>query len=166
VSLVILFLITIEFFAKEAIPITFQFTFWGFTEKLTFKLGELIIKISFIELEIIVNLGFRVQKVGGWGKATVIIRKERVRWKTVDDILCSPLETYIGHSKCLLNHYGWGRSLFHFLFLTDLHALILTILKVTSFKTTYGNFPYNGGRRLLLKEIREVIYRLFIITYV
>lgn len=105
-SLVILFLIAIEFFAKEAIPITFQFTFWGFTEELTFKLGELIVKISLIELEIIVNLGFRVQEVGWRSMTTVIIRKERVRWKTVDDILCSTLETYIGHSKCLLNHYG------------------------------------------------------------
>jgi hypothetical protein len=106
VSLIILFLIAIEFFAKEAIPITFQFTLWGFTEELTFKLGELIVKISLIELEVIVNLGFRVQEVGWRGITTVIIRKERVRRKSIDDILCRPLETYIGHSKCLLYHHG------------------------------------------------------------
>jgi hypothetical protein len=60
VSLIIFFLIAIEFFAKEAVPITFQFTFWGFTEKFTFKLGKLVINVSFIELEVIIYLGFRV----------------------------------------------------------------------------------------------------------
>jgi hypothetical protein len=40
VSLVIFFFVAIEFFAKEAIPVTFQFALGGFTEELSFELGE------------------------------------------------------------------------------------------------------------------------------
>jgi hypothetical protein len=40
VSLVIFFFVAIEFFAKETIPVTFQFALGGFTEELSFELGE------------------------------------------------------------------------------------------------------------------------------
>jgi hypothetical protein len=73
VSLIVFLLIAIEFFAKEAVPITFQFTFWGFSEELTLELSELLIKVSFVELKVIVNLGFRVQNVCWGGISTVVV---------------------------------------------------------------------------------------------
>jgi hypothetical protein len=72
VSLIILLLIAIEFFAKEAVPITFQLTLWGFSKELTLELSELLIKVSFVELKVIVNLGFRVQNVC-WGSISTVV---------------------------------------------------------------------------------------------
>jgi hypothetical protein len=58
VPLIVLLFVAIKFFAKEAVPVSFELTLGGLSEELSLKLSKLFFSSLLAELKIIIYLVF------------------------------------------------------------------------------------------------------------
>jgi hypothetical protein len=73
VSLIVFFLVAIEFLAEEAVVVSFKLAFGGLPEQLSLELGEILLLRSIGKLKVIINRG--LAKLGqdvGWGSETLL----------------------------------------------------------------------------------------------
>jgi hypothetical protein len=105
VSLIVLFLVAVEFLAEEAVVVPFQFAFGRLPEELPLELREVFFLRSIGKLQVIVDR--RLAKPGedvGWGGKTLL------PWRLGhQDRLGGALETDVWQSKSFLDyHRGRG----------------------------------------------------------
>jgi hypothetical protein len=73
VSLIVFFLVAVEFLAEEAVVVSFKLAFGCLPEQLSLELGEILFLGSIGKLKVIINRG--LVKLGqdvGWGSETLL----------------------------------------------------------------------------------------------
>ena len=72
-SLIVFFLVAVEFLAEEAVVVPFELAFGGLPEQLSLELGEILLLGSIGKLKVIINRGLtKLGKDVGWGGETLL----------------------------------------------------------------------------------------------